>query len=104
MAQASKERAALERLFVLEGTISDVASASSNSLAATQAKIDRGLQEVHVAVSAARSGTEAREAQMREQINAALAKVAKYAKDMECTLEADRARLEVSVLLPPCLV
>jgi hypothetical protein len=125
LATTPQERQALERLFVLEGTISDVASASSAALAAVESRVARGLTEVgclctgglslhnpaHCSpnrpalhtqplcthppiqpptalsslrtqvsgvVASARASTDAREADLREQINGALGKVSTH--------------------------
>ena len=74
-ANARKERAALERLLVLEVSLRDIANASAQSQAELQARIDKGVTDLAVLMETARRTTEDREAALREQINGALQKV-----------------------------
>lgn len=48
-----------------------------------QGKIDRGVADLGSMVDAARAATEGREGALREQVNAALARIRAYARDME---------------------
>jgi predicted phage gp36 major capsid-like protein len=93
-ANARKERAALERLLVLEASLRDIANASAQSQAELQARIDKGVTDLAIMMETARRTTEDREAALREQINGALQKVRAYARDMEEALEQERLKLE----------
>lgn len=93
-AVGKKEKVGLERLMVLESALRDIAGASSASLVELQARLDKGLSDVAVAVDGAKRATEERESALREQINTALAKIRAYARDMEESLEQERVKLE----------
>lgn len=93
-AVGKKEKVGLERLLVLESALRDIAGASSASLVELQARLDKGMADVAAVVEGAKRGTEDREAALREQINAALAKIRAYARDMEESLEQERVKLE----------
>jgi hypothetical protein len=53
-ANARKERAALERLLVLEASLRDIANASAQSQAELQARIDKGVTDLTVIMETAR--------------------------------------------------
>ena len=93
-AAARKERAALERLLILESSLRDLATTHAQTQGDLQGRIDKGVSDLAVMMETARRSTEDREASLREQINGALQKVRAYARDMEESLEQERLKLE----------
>uniref|UniRef100_A0A7R9V3G3 Uncharacterized protein n=1 Tax=Chlamydomonas euryale TaxID=1486919 RepID=A0A7R9V3G3_9CHLO len=93
-ANASKERATIERLLVLEAALRDIAAGHSSAIQDMQSRIDKGVTELARVLDDARRNSDERESNLREQINAALSKVRAYARDMEESLEQERIRLE----------
>ncbi|KAF5834062.1 hypothetical protein DUNSADRAFT_9412 [Dunaliella salina] len=89
-----REEVGEQRVGAMESALMDIAGATAAALRQLQTKLDTGAAQVGALVRTVHATSEGREAELRVQVNAALAQIKRYAQDMEDSLEHERLQLE----------